>query len=62
MGFLPESFKSQASAVLDINKAMGEFDANLAHNLDISQGCLGISQDIERIATNILEDMNKKKF
>nr|WP_163532994.1 methyl-accepting chemotaxis protein [Helicobacter suis] len=56
------AIKSQASAVLDINKAMGEFDANLAHNLDIAQGCLGISQDIERIATNILEDTNKKKF
>nr|WP_275896756.1 methyl-accepting chemotaxis protein [Helicobacter suis] len=56
------AIKSQASAVLDINKAMGEFDANLAHNLDIAQGCLGISQDIERIATDILEDTSKKKF
>ncbi|CRF40321.1 hypothetical protein HAL013_05620 [Helicobacter ailurogastricus] len=27
------AIKAQASAVLDINKAMGEFDASLTHNL-----------------------------
>ncbi|GLH57650.1 Methyl-accepting chemotaxis protein TlpA [Helicobacter ailurogastricus] len=56
------AIKAQASAVLDINKAMGEFDASLAHNLEIAKNCLNISQEIEHIATDILEDTSKKKF
>ncbi|GMB95374.1 methyl-accepting chemotaxis protein [Helicobacter heilmannii] len=57
-----QAIKAQASAVLDINKAMGEFDANLTHNLKIAQNCLGISQEIEHIASDILKDTSKKKF
>ncbi|BCZ17239.1 Methyl-accepting chemotaxis protein TlpA [Helicobacter sp. NHP19-003] len=56
------AIKAQASAVLDINKSMGQFDASLAHNLDIAQNCLDISQEIEHIAGDILEDTGKKKF
>ncbi|WP_459177918.1 methyl-accepting chemotaxis protein [Helicobacter ailurogastricus] len=56
------AIKAQASAVLDINKAMGEFDASLTHNLEIAKNCLNISQEIEHIATDILEDTSKKKF
>ncbi|GMB95776.1 methyl-accepting chemotaxis protein [Helicobacter sp. NHP22-001] len=56
------AIKAQASAVLDINKSMGQFDASLTHNLKIAQNCLGISQEIEHIASDILEDTGKKKF
>nr|WP_104759411.1 methyl-accepting chemotaxis protein [Helicobacter bizzozeronii] len=56
------AIKNQANAVQDINKAMIAFDAQLGHNLDIAKECLGISQDIEHIANDILEDTSKKKF
>nr|WP_120955763.1 methyl-accepting chemotaxis protein [Helicobacter mehlei] len=56
------AIKNQANAVQDINKAMSAFDTQLGHNLDIAKECLGISQDIEHIANDILEDTSKKKF
>nr|WP_233711449.1 methyl-accepting chemotaxis protein [Helicobacter salomonis] len=56
------AIKEQADAVLDINQVIAQFDANLSHSVDIANKCLNISKDIEAIATDILDDINKKKF
>ncbi|WP_104686370.1 methyl-accepting chemotaxis protein [Helicobacter felis] len=56
------AIKEQADAVLDINQVIVRFDGNLSHNIEIANECLSISKDVQRIATDILEDTNKKKF
>nr|WP_104710918.1 methyl-accepting chemotaxis protein [Helicobacter felis] len=56
------AIKEQADAVLDINQVIAQFDANLSHNVSIANKCLDISKDIEAVATDILDDTNKKKF
>ncbi|WP_267891058.1 methyl-accepting chemotaxis protein [Helicobacter felis] len=56
------AIKEQADAVLDINQVIVRFDGNLSHNIEIANECLSISRDVQRIATDILEDTNKKKF
>nr|WP_235853108.1 methyl-accepting chemotaxis protein [Helicobacter sp. L8] len=56
------AIKEQADAVLSINQVIARFDVNLTHNIEIANECLSISQDVEHIANDILEDTNKKKF
>ncbi|WP_121020410.1 methyl-accepting chemotaxis protein [Helicobacter vulpis] len=56
------AIKEQADAVLSINQIIARFDTNLTRNMQIANECLNISQDVEHIASNILEDTNKKKF
>ncbi|WP_205589525.1 MULTISPECIES: methyl-accepting chemotaxis protein [Helicobacter] len=56
------AIKEQADAVLSINQIITQFDTNLSHNVDIANKCLCVSQDIETIATDILDDTNKKRF
>ncbi|WP_104727887.1 methyl-accepting chemotaxis protein [Helicobacter felis] len=56
------AIKEQADAVLDINQVIVRFDGNLSHNIEIANECLSISKDIEAVATDILDDTNKKKF
>ncbi len=56
------AIKEQADAVLDINQVIAQFDSSLSHNIEIANECLNISKDVGRIASDILEDTNKKKF
>ncbi|WP_411697021.1 methyl-accepting chemotaxis protein [Helicobacter baculiformis] len=56
------AIKEQADAVLDINQVIARFDSSLSQNIEIANECLKISEDIETIAADILNDTNNKKF
>ncbi|WP_411675621.1 methyl-accepting chemotaxis protein [Helicobacter felis] len=62
IGDTSESIRAQAQNVENINTTLDAFKADVTHNLEIAQTSLEVSNNIDRISSDILQDANKKKF
>ncbi|WP_411682680.1 methyl-accepting chemotaxis protein [Helicobacter felis] len=62
IGDTSESIRAQAQNVENINTTLDAFKADVMHNLEIAQTSLEVSNNIDRISSDILQDANKKKF
>ncbi|WP_324728327.1 methyl-accepting chemotaxis protein [Helicobacter cynogastricus] len=54
--------EEQAENITQINMAMESLEETMAHNTQIAQTSSAISQNVQRIAQNILDEANNKKF
>ncbi|WP_104695259.1 methyl-accepting chemotaxis protein [Helicobacter salomonis] len=62
IGDTSESIRIQAQNVESINTTLDAFKTDTAYNLEIAHTSLEVSNNIDRISSEILEDANKKKF
>ncbi|WP_160662235.1 methyl-accepting chemotaxis protein [Helicobacter saguini] len=59
---MQESIKEQTQAIEQINEAVAHIESMTQENMQISNKALNVSQNVSEISTNILNDVNKKKF
>ncbi len=57
-----ESIKNQVKEVEEINASIEALRSVTEGNLKIASDSLGISQEIDKVSNDILEDVNKKQF
>ncbi|MDE7317480.1 MAG: Cache 3/Cache 2 fusion domain-containing protein [Helicobacter sp.] len=57
-----ESIKEQTLGIEQINEAVSQLESANAQNVEIANYSHGISNNVDRIASTILEDVQKKKF
>nr|WP_104682528.1 methyl-accepting chemotaxis protein [Helicobacter felis] len=56
------AIEEQTQSIAQINVAMEELEQTVAHNAQIAATSSTISENVQRIAKNILEEANNKKF
>ncbi|RKO64032.1 hypothetical protein CKA54_05860, partial [Campylobacter sp. P255] len=57
-----ESIKEQTTGITQINDAVAQIDSVTQENLKIAKDSAAISDNVNKIANDILEDARKKKF
>ncbi|MGL2862655.1 hypothetical protein ACQKA1_07800, partial [Helicobacter pylori] len=57
-----ESIKNQVKEVEEINASIEALRSVTEGNLKIASDSLEISQEIDKVSNDILEDVNKKQF
>ncbi|TLD85074.1 methyl-accepting chemotaxis protein [Helicobacter sp. MIT 11-5569] len=57
-----ESIKEQTAGVTQINEAVSHLDAVTQENVGIANASFEISERVDKVAQDILDDVNKKKF
>ena len=59
---MAESIKEQAQGISQINETVSQLESITQQNVDIANHSQEISNAVDSVATQILEDVNKKKF
>ncbi len=59
---MSESIREQITGVGQINEAVAQLETITHNNVVVANDTNAITQDVNKIANDILEDVNKKKF
>lgn len=59
---MAESIREQASGITQINQSVAQLESITQENVDIANKTNEITQDVSKVASDILTDVNKKKF
>ncbi len=59
---MSESIKEQTAGVTQINEAIAQLESVTQDNVSVANNTNDISQSVNKIADDILADVNKKKF
>ncbi|EEQ63060.1 hypothetical protein HPMG_00517 [Helicobacter pullorum MIT 98-5489] len=62
MNDMSESIKEQTAGVTQINEAIAQLESVTQDNVSVANNTNDISQSVNKIADDILADVNKKKF
>ncbi|WP_408938918.1 methyl-accepting chemotaxis protein [Helicobacter sp. MIT 00-7814] len=59
---MSESIREQTSGIAQINEAITQLESLTQDNVNVANDTNTITQEVAKIATEILSDVNKKKF